>query len=129
MKDVRIMNPLHPSWGEFLKKMRALNEEEHSCEGDTKFTEKILETFPNIDVVGSLHSLCKEGDICDCKLFEEVFELNPVHPEYKWITCDEIRSNGAIWCAIEDTCNWLGQRGFSKEYILKFVMRIVIDEI
>ena len=126
--EVNVMNPLHPSWGEFVSRMKK-HEDFALCEADHAYTEKVLRTFPNVDVRESLAYLSGQGATCDCRFFTEFLGIHPEDPNFKWVTCEERNINGILFCAVEDAFNWLGDRGYSKEYIKNLVTDRVSTEV
>ena len=75
----RIMNPDHPRWLDFLSCMNhpalckqfTQDKVNPSCDGTPRFTRRLLESFPDTDVEGSLEFFSFWGGVCDCTICEK----------------------------------------------------------
>ena len=72
------MNPDHPNWSSFKRCMNFPKKCVHfdgpgtKCHGDTRYTRKLLERYPDTDVTGSLEYFKLWDARCDCEVAERV---------------------------------------------------------
>ena len=71
----RILTPDHNDWEVYIDKLsfvlRAHIDDElsiNNCKNDLRYTEKILKSFPDIDVQGTIAFIKEEFGDCDCKV-------------------------------------------------------------
>jgi len=85
---IKIMNPTHPQWHEFLsldlnlyrEGLTPRKDNKWSCDGSFRITRRRLEKLPNVDVDGTLKHYMELGVGCDCTFFDYIFDVWDMSP-------------------------------------------------